>query len=86
MPEIQNDILVKVLKFQKWLRQSGPGGTDWDFETSSLGQNFEAVLAVVVKLAGEAIFTIFCQDTLKHLLRHPFRQFPLISVNFREFP
>ena len=27
-----------------------------------LGQNSEAVLAVVVKLAGEDIFTKFCQD------------------------
>ena len=27
-----------------------------------LAQNFEAVLAVVVKLAGEAIFAKFCQD------------------------
>jgi len=29
-----------------------------------LGQNFEAVLAVVVKLAGEAIFAKCCEDTL----------------------
>ena len=27
-----------------------------------LAQNFEAVLAVVVKLAGEAIYAKFCQD------------------------
>jgi len=33
--EIQKDILAKVLKVQKWLHRSGPGGTDWDFETSS---------------------------------------------------
>jgi len=35
VPEIQIDILVEVLKVQKRLRQSGLGGTDWDFETSS---------------------------------------------------
>ena len=35
VPEIQIDILAKVLNFQKWLRQSGPGGTDRDFEASS---------------------------------------------------
>jgi len=37
-----------------------------------LAQNFEAVLAVVVTLAAEAIFAKYCQDTLKHILRHPF--------------
>ena len=34
-------------------------------------QNFEAILVAIVKLAGEAIFVKFCQDTLKHMLRHP---------------
>jgi len=81
VPEMQIDILAKVLKVQKWLHQSGLSGKDWDFETQFLGQNFEAVLAVVVKLAGEAMFTRFCQDTLKHILRAPFRKCPLISFS-----
>jgi len=72
VPEIQIDILANVLKVQKWLHQSGLGGTDWDFETSYLGQNFEAFFAVVVKLAGEAIFATKCQDASKHIPRHPF--------------
>jgi hypothetical protein len=36
-----------------------------------LAQNFEAVLAVIVKLAGDTIFAKFCQDALSHILRHP---------------
>ena len=36
-----------------------------------LAQNFEAVLAVVVKLSGKAIFAKFCHDALQHILRHP---------------
>ena len=35
VPEIQIDILAKVLKVRKLLHQSGLGGTDWDFETNS---------------------------------------------------
>ena len=36
-----------------------------------LAQNFDAVLAVIVKLAGDTIFAKFCQDALSHILRHP---------------
>ena len=36
-----------------------------------LAQNFDAVLAVRVKLAGDTIFAKFCQDALSHILRHP---------------
>ena len=36
-----------------------------------LAQNFDAVLAVIVKLAGDPIFAKFCQDALYHILRHP---------------
>ena len=36
-----------------------------------LAQNFDAVLAVIVKLAGDAVFVKFCQDVLKHIVRHP---------------
>ena len=36
-----------------------------------LAQNFDAVLAVIVKLAGDPIFAKFCQDALYHLPRHP---------------
>ena len=32
---------------------------------------FNAVLAVIVKLAGDTIFAKFCQDALSHILRHP---------------
>ena len=38
-----------------------------------LPQNFEAVLAVIVELAGDPIFAKFCQDALQHILRHPLR-------------
>ena len=36
-----------------------------------LAQIFEAVLVVIVKLAGDTIFAKFCQDALSHILRHP---------------
>ena len=36
-----------------------------------LAQNFGAVLAVVVKLAGDLVFAKFCQDALYQILRHP---------------
>ena len=36
-----------------------------------LAQDFDAVLAVVVKLAGDTIFAKFCQDEVSHILRHP---------------
>ena len=36
-----------------------------------LAQNFDAVLAVRVNLAGDTIFAKFCQDALSHILRHP---------------
>ena len=36
-----------------------------------LAQNFDAVLVVIVKLAGDTIFAKFCQDALSHILRHP---------------
>ena len=36
-----------------------------------LAQNFDAVLAVIVKLAGDTIFAKFCQDALSHTVRHP---------------
>ena len=36
-----------------------------------LAQDFDADLAVVVKLAGDTIFAKFCQDALSHILRHP---------------
>ena len=36
-----------------------------------LAQDFDAVLAVRVKLAGDTIFAKFCQDALSHILRHP---------------
>ena len=70
VPEIQIDILAKVLKVLKWLQRNRLG-----LREQFLGQNFEAVLAVVVTLAGEAIFAKFCQDILKHILRHPFANF-----------
>ena len=34
-------------------------------------QNFDAVLVVIVKLAGDTIFAKLCQDALSHILRHP---------------
>ena len=36
-----------------------------------LAQDFDAVLAVIIKLAGDTIFAKFCQDALSHILRHP---------------
>ena len=36
-----------------------------------LAQNFDAVLAVIVKLVGDTIFAKFCQDVLSPILRHP---------------
>ena len=36
-----------------------------------LGQNFDAVLVVIIKLIGIAIFAMFCQDASQHVLRHP---------------
>ena len=36
-----------------------------------LAQNFDAVLAVRVKLAGDTRFARFCQVALSHILRHP---------------
>ena len=36
-----------------------------------LAQNLDAVLAVIVKLAGDLVFAKFCQDALYHILRHP---------------
>ena len=36
-----------------------------------LAQNFDAVLVVIVKLAGDLVFVKFCQDALYHILRHP---------------
>ena len=36
-----------------------------------LAQNFDPVLVVIVKLAGDTIFAKFCQDALSHILRHP---------------
>ena len=36
-----------------------------------LAQNFDAVLAVVLRLAGDTIFVKFCQVALSHILRHP---------------
>ena len=36
-----------------------------------LAQNFDAVLVVIVKLAGDTKFAKFCQDALSHILRHP---------------
>ncbi len=36
-----------------------------------LAQNFDAVLVVIVKLAGDTIFAKFCHDALSHILRHP---------------
>ena len=38
-----------------------------------LAQNFGAVLAVIVKLAGDTTLAKFCQDALSHILRHPRR-------------
>ena len=36
-----------------------------------LAQNFDAVLAIIVKLAGDFVFAKFCQDALYQILRHP---------------
>ena len=36
-----------------------------------LAQNFDAVLFVIVELAGDTIFAKLCQDALSHILRHP---------------
>ena len=36
-----------------------------------LALNFDAVLVVIVKLAGDTIFAKFCHDALSHILRHP---------------
>ena len=36
-----------------------------------LAQNFDSVLVVIVKLAGDTIFAKFCHDALSHILRHP---------------
>ena len=36
-----------------------------------LARNFDAVLAIIVKLAGDTIFAKFCQDALSHTLRRP---------------
>ena len=40
----------------------------WD---RPLAQNFEVILAVIVKLDGDPIFAKFCQDALQLILRHP---------------
>ena len=34
-------------------------------------QNFDPVLVVIVKVAGDIIFAKFCHDALSHILRHP---------------
>ena len=34
-------------------------------------ENFDTVLFVIVKLAGDTIFAKFCHDALSHILRHP---------------
>ena len=36
-----------------------------------LAQNFDVVLAVIAKLAGDTIFAKFCHDASSHILRHP---------------
>ena len=36
-----------------------------------LAQNFDPVLVVIVKLAGDTIFAKFCHDALSHILRPP---------------
>ena len=36
-----------------------------------LAQNFDPVLLVTVKLAGDTIFAKFCHDALSHILKHP---------------
>ena len=41
------------------------------FRDQLLAQNFDAVLAVIVKLSGDLVVAKFCQDALYHILRHP---------------
>ena len=36
-----------------------------------LAQNFDAVLAVILKLAGDTLSANFCKGALSHILRHP---------------
>ena len=36
-----------------------------------LAQNFDAFLAVIVKLAGDPVFAKFCHNALQLFLRHP---------------
>ena len=36
-----------------------------------LAQNFDPVLVVIVKLAGDTIFAKFCHDAISHILGHP---------------
>ena len=43
----------------------------WSSRDQLLAHNFDAVLVVIVKLAGDTIFAKFCQDALSHILRHP---------------
>ena len=43
----------------------------WPFRDQLLAHNFDAVLVVMVKLAGYLIFAKFCQDALSHILSHP---------------
>ena len=65
--------LVEVLFFsQKESRKSDQDQRCAYLEISSfLAQIFDAVLAVIIKLAGDNIFAKFCQDALSHILRHP---------------
>ena len=42
----------------------------WKHLDRVLTQNFDAVLAVIVIWAEEAIFEKCCQDAEKHILRH----------------
>ena len=43
----------------------------WSSRDQLLAHHFDAVLVVIVNLAGDIIFPKFCQDALSHILRNP---------------
>ena len=64
------DILAKVLYFQKLPKILGRGTKIWGCRDRIYAQNFDAVLAVIVILAGEAIFGKFDWKCRKRIKLH----------------
>jgi len=77
--EIQSNILVAVLKFQKWLLQSGLDGTDRDFETSPRTE-IRGGSCCGSRIGWTGKIYIFGAGYVK---THSTTPIPLISVNFR---